>query len=359
MLKSYGDAAVAERLRTARTAAGFKSGREAAVSAGWSPNTYKAHEGGRRALTEEDAAKYADAFRVTPKWLLSGVGPAPLEPKYEGSVEFPPYGPDDPQSLWQSARRKEANFTANRIHVARLLAGFATASDACRYFKFVRPTYGGHEYGQEPVPVPWLAIYAAAFGVREEWLRTGKPPSDLPTEVTEAVREAEETADWGELPEGIAYRSWNIGRLGRMLTRLADPSRRGSLAHVGGLRRRLNAERPRSAIPGHEFLVLETGGPEPSNRELWGIPCSFVGGDHAADPATVAVVYCGREVDGLARIGDRIIVDLSHPQEMSGLLVLVDPTGDVRLGDPRGIEQRPGQEEPVHARVIAVVRKAS
>ncbi len=65
------------RLRWARKSAGFTSARAVAQDRGWVVETYKTHENGTRlkkGLSEEDARKYARAFRVNLGWLMTGVG---------------------------------------------------------------------------------------------------------------------------------------------------------------------------------------------------------------------------------------------------------------------------------------------
>lgn len=65
-----------DRLREARIAAGHASPSDAAESFGWNVITYRAHEGGRRGLRPEVAARYAKAFRVSPSFILTGEGSA-------------------------------------------------------------------------------------------------------------------------------------------------------------------------------------------------------------------------------------------------------------------------------------------
>lgn len=69
-----------ERLKAARTDAGYRSARSAALEHGWPESTYNSHERagshGARLFDEEWAKKYARAFRVDMIWLLHGVGAA-------------------------------------------------------------------------------------------------------------------------------------------------------------------------------------------------------------------------------------------------------------------------------------------
>lgn len=64
----------AERLRRARTAAGFKSASEAARAFGWGDAGYRHHENGTRPISAGAASRYADSFGVSEEWLLFGRG---------------------------------------------------------------------------------------------------------------------------------------------------------------------------------------------------------------------------------------------------------------------------------------------
>lgn len=63
-----------ERLQKARRRAGFETAQEAADRFGWNAVTYRAHEAGDRGLKISVAAKYAQAFKVSQSWLLTGSG---------------------------------------------------------------------------------------------------------------------------------------------------------------------------------------------------------------------------------------------------------------------------------------------
>lgn len=66
-----------ERLREARTAAGFLSALAAATAMGVAPATYVQHENGHRNFSAERAERYARFFKTTPEWLLYGRGDKP------------------------------------------------------------------------------------------------------------------------------------------------------------------------------------------------------------------------------------------------------------------------------------------
>ena len=62
----------ADRLRESRISAGFKSTLAAAERLGVSASTYRAHENGQNDFNDEQAQRYAKAFRVTPAYLMFG-----------------------------------------------------------------------------------------------------------------------------------------------------------------------------------------------------------------------------------------------------------------------------------------------
>ena len=62
----------ARRLRKARINAGFVTPAAAFMRYGWDSMTYLQHEDGFRMFDAETAHKYANAFKVTRDWLLSG-----------------------------------------------------------------------------------------------------------------------------------------------------------------------------------------------------------------------------------------------------------------------------------------------
>lgn len=68
----------AERLRAARTAAGYKSTQAAAERLAVSASTYRAHENGQNDFSDEQAAHYAKAFGIDPAELIFGRKRPPL-----------------------------------------------------------------------------------------------------------------------------------------------------------------------------------------------------------------------------------------------------------------------------------------
>ncbi len=64
----------AERLRLARTEAGFSNATEAAERFGWEVVTYRSHENGIRGIKPTVGRKYAGALKVSWSWLMTGEG---------------------------------------------------------------------------------------------------------------------------------------------------------------------------------------------------------------------------------------------------------------------------------------------
>jgi DNA-binding XRE family transcriptional regulator len=61
-----------QRLKHARIQAGFRSATAAIEHCGWNASTYRAHENGQNNYKIKDAKIYAEAYDVSPVWLLVG-----------------------------------------------------------------------------------------------------------------------------------------------------------------------------------------------------------------------------------------------------------------------------------------------
>ena len=66
-----------DRLRQARTAAGFASVQDAVDRFGWTYSTYGGHENGSRGIRAQAAKSYARAFGVDESWIMFGTGQGP------------------------------------------------------------------------------------------------------------------------------------------------------------------------------------------------------------------------------------------------------------------------------------------
>lgn len=63
---------IANRLRVARESTGFSNASKAAKALGIKYSTYVAHENGTRGFSTKVAAEYAECFKVSLEWLLTG-----------------------------------------------------------------------------------------------------------------------------------------------------------------------------------------------------------------------------------------------------------------------------------------------
>lgn len=86
------------RLAVSRAAAGFRSARAAAIENGWPESSYRAHETGTRTIGQDDADRYAKAYRargveVSAQQILFGAhkgeeAEAPQPDMLSGSIEL-------------------------------------------------------------------------------------------------------------------------------------------------------------------------------------------------------------------------------------------------------------------------------
>lgn len=80
-----------DRLKQAREAAGFSSGRQAAKALSVAPATYTSHENGERGIPKDRLEQYARRFKVTPEWLMFGTMPRdPNDPNLYSNAEYTP-----------------------------------------------------------------------------------------------------------------------------------------------------------------------------------------------------------------------------------------------------------------------------
>lgn len=80
-----------DRLRRARTAAGYTTAKDAADAMGVAVSTYIQHENGSRGFPAKRADRYARFFRTSPEWLLYGRGDAPAPGSSPGVVPLVGY----------------------------------------------------------------------------------------------------------------------------------------------------------------------------------------------------------------------------------------------------------------------------
>lgn len=328
--RSYGDPAVAARLRAARFKAGFRSARAAALKHGWPEGTYRNHESGTRAISDEDAKQYCQAFGVPEGFLTNygfGVGvpgPEVLLSSFERQV-----------ADTAEQDRREAGY---RLRAARLLSGFMTASEAAKWFGLSRPTYGGHENGVNRISENMAKVYGLAFGVHPDWLLTGEFPSGLPDEIDEILRQ-------DRIPN-YPDKHW-AGRFAH----LRKPTK-GNPDEVQRLIHQLRNEEARvSGTAAHEFL------PEPVSKWLpnlaskdflherpihgsrtWGLPKGATKDLFGCSPDQVVILVVSADIpsEGLS-VGDRVFVDVSDRTfQGSGLYATLSSEGSLGFARSAG-----------------------
>jgi len=101
------------RLRNARLSAGYESATVAVERLHWKPTTYRAHENGQNNFTAKDAHKYAEAFGVSPSWLLFGEGNGP-------HINSPPPAERTTNKNNKNNKNNKHNY-ANIIHACSVL----------------------------------------------------------------------------------------------------------------------------------------------------------------------------------------------------------------------------------------------
>lgn len=84
---------MAERLKKARSDAGYASAVDAVRAFGWTPSTYYGHENGRANISRSAAIRYAKAFKIDPAWLLYGKpSSSSNKPYFESVTQIPVRG---------------------------------------------------------------------------------------------------------------------------------------------------------------------------------------------------------------------------------------------------------------------------
>lgn len=310
--KNYGNAAIAGRLTEARFAAGYKSARQAALRLGLPLGTYKAHENGARSIRPAEIKQYAGAFSVDADWLAHGNGPG-----RRGAAN--PATPVDSRSRNEElakSQRTRLGFIANRLKVARLLAGFANASEACRHYGWNRGTYGNHEYGRSPLGFGWAEMYAVAYGTTADWLRGGPQHPSYPSSINELIRSMEDRArivvssnDW--------HLAWSTSEIREELLLHADPARRGNRdivdEHYCALQLTRSLERV-AAQPGtmENVAAVSLGGlgGVSTRGEMWGFPLEFLKKLFGANAKSTAIALAPHDsLDEGIRSNDILIVE--------------------------------------------------
>lgn len=104
-----------DRLKKARSDAGFKSARAAAARLGLSTSTYAAHENGQNDYDHSQAADYAKAFKVSAGWLLYGEGDPTPSHAIEASGENNTLANAEDENLFREAYRRARDIETELI----------------------------------------------------------------------------------------------------------------------------------------------------------------------------------------------------------------------------------------------------
>lgn len=77
---------MADRLRSAREQAGFRTATAAIEKFKWPSSAYRAHENGQNNFRADTAEKYAEAYGASAAWLLLGDGRKVRAPSSRGAA---------------------------------------------------------------------------------------------------------------------------------------------------------------------------------------------------------------------------------------------------------------------------------
>jgi Helix-turn-helix len=321
-----GDPRRAHRLNAARRAAGYVSVRAAATKFGWALATYRAHEGATRAMPEDQANRYADAFRVDRDWLWRGRGKGPAldrvrVAKYKARAEHAAIRQRDDPAEWGYFR----------LRVARRLAGFWSLKDAAEFIDMPPTTLAAHESGQNRISTRMAQIYGAAFGVHPAWLRLGTEPSGYPPRLDATL---DSLATMHNEPESVARSEFPPGppRSSSSFSLPAQPQGGG----IGKIRPSTGDTVPEIA-PEQLLRALTADGVDVWSvhaERTWWFPERFLADTMSCDP-TDAVVIVANVSSPTSRPGDRVIVDTSANKALSGgTYAMIDSRGRISTGHP-------------------------
>lgn len=299
MSRAYGDPEIAARLRKARVIAGFHSARNAALQQGWPPGTYLGHETGTRRIAAEALARYASAFEAPLEWLQTGEAPRTRRHALFARVGYMPIEMLMAEFLngeREAVPEDSAKATARRLTLARIVAGFATASAAVAHFGIRRTTYLSYEGARARISTPMSSIYGQALGVDGAWLRAGLGSSGSPTLDGLSEEEIAETLSSGQAP-----------RVAEAST-LGDPNTISSLDALEAARLGTRSQDPKCAIRLPEWK----DGPAAPRLTDWTIPVDAVAHvpERRRDGLVVVTISSIIGVPTRVQSGDRVVVDL-------------------------------------------------
>lgn len=201
---------------------------------------------------------------------------------------------------------------SSRLRQARTLAGWESAAAAARRFKWNYTTYASHENGQTTPPTKWMTIYADAFGVRTDWLITGrglmsqsKPKlvSGFDPDAAEPIRADDPTS------VGIGVTTNELGSLNLPAGTLIEHAVYGGAGN-GGYAMEV-------AVGGERGEVA---------ADTWTFPPAFLKNElHLSLSASDIVRVRGDSMEPTLWDGDRVIVDRTDTDvRVDGIFAILD-----------------------------------
>lgn len=291
-------------LKAARLRSGYRSATEVAAALGMSENTVRAHESGKRKISDTHASAYARAFGVDKmEFLQEG------RSKKELTLRREVLTLSATDAAGSSEKRGDQSA---RLRFARLMRGYNTLSDAARELDLKRGTAGSHENGYSLLSAETLKAYALAYSIRVDWLESGEGPSGLGHAVDAKIRgtAARDLPDLAQhldvVPSSISNEDRAVARRG-LRDAMATFSLGGRLREVGiGANGQICAAEPHQiwTVPQEPLQMLA----KLNARNLVVLPLS------------------GRHWDWKA--GDRVFIDLGQQDtSKGGLFAYPDPHG--------------------------------
>ena len=302
----FGDAVAATNLKSARIAAGYRSAASAALAHGWSENTLRGHESGTRSIHNDDAKKYAAAFKTDVKLFISP--DAESRSNHDRRLA-------DLESVKEVAASKETDkklAVANRLRFARILRGFDTLSAACKYHGLSRPTAGAHENGFNSLSERMAEAYSVAYGVNIGWLLNGKLPSGMGNNIDKRIGGLRWLKKYGDLAyecRSLVSTSISVDQehvriqFEKALTkpRASDSS--------GDRMFEFESDNHRGYGPLEDLPASEARG--------WTLPPGLMSKLIGSQPSEVVIVPIDRPQQGW-RLGDRLFVDRAKRDVSTG-----------------------------------------
>lgn len=303
-----GDLKRANRLWSARKAAGFRTAEALSLQAGLAVVKYRTHEAGTRILRKDDAHTYARALGVKFDWLWHGRGRGPaIDTARLDRLQL--RADQD-----KAAAAKPAAYAGRRLRLARRLAGYKSLTEAAHKFDWARTTLSSHEMGENTISVDAARTYGLAFGVNPTWIMEGSEASGYPPDIE---RRLDELLDLHDVSESKARRA---------LPAYTPPAARIPRGPYTLSKRRAVSRAPVGDTVGEydaspAYRALQRGHKITKHRpeRSWTFPTKYL--RQALDcspPDTIILVLSRDEAARRLRKGDRLLVDIADREAIHG-----------------------------------------